>query len=124
MISVLLGHREGGFVIAPEAQLGRRLVRSASCRRADPLGSDSPHPQAELDGAPARSSQARLPPWAQAVVDSKQPLVIHADGEILSRKEDRVHHVEVELLPLPCSCVLDWTESAATGWESMCMPQP
>jgi hypothetical protein len=34
------------------------------------------------------------------VVESKQPLVIHTDGEILCRKEDRIHRVEVDLLPL------------------------
>ena len=33
------------------------------------------------------------------LIESQQPVVIHADGEVLYRKEDQVRRIEVELIP-------------------------
>ncbi len=100
MISVMLGRREGGFMMAPQARLDDgwfdllhvgELTRWEAIRLIPSLTSSGPprdHPK--LGFHQGRRLQ----------VESRQPLVIHADSEILCRKEDRVHRVEVELLPL------------------------
>ncbi len=100
MISVMLGRREGGFVMAPQARLDDgcfdllhvgELTRWEALRLIPSLSSSGPprdHPKLGFH-------QGR-----RLVVESQQPLVIHTDGEILARKEDRIHRVEVDLLPL------------------------
>jgi diacylglycerol kinase family enzyme len=99
MISVMLGRREGGFVMAPEARLddgwfdcvyAGRLTRWEALRLIPHLSTTGPprcHPK--LDFRRCR----------RMIVESEQALAIHTDGEMLCRPEDQVHRVEVELRP-------------------------
>jgi diacylglycerol kinase (ATP) len=100
MISVMLGRREGGFVMAPQARLDDGwfdLLHAGELTRWEALRLI---PSLSSSGPPRDHPKLAFHQGRSLVLESKQPLVIHADGEILCLKEDRVHRVEVDLLPL------------------------
>ena len=100
MISVMLGRREGGFVMAPQARLDDGwfdLVHAGELTRWEAIRLI---PSLISSGPPRDHPKLGFHQGRRLLVESKQPLVIHADGEILCRKEDQVHRVEVDLLPL------------------------
>jgi diacylglycerol kinase family enzyme len=98
-ISVMLGRREGGFVMAPEARLDDGwfdIVRAGRLSRWEALRLI---PSLSSKGPPREHPKLSFPRGRRLVVDCPEPLVIHTDGEMLCRVEDRVHHVEIELIP-------------------------
>ncbi len=100
MISVMLGRREGGFVMAPQARLDDGwfdLLHAGELTRWEAIRFI---PRLSSTGPPRDHPKLGFHQGRRLQLESRQPLVIHADGEILARKEDRVHRVEVELLPL------------------------
>ena len=100
MISVMLGRREGGFVMAPQARLDDGwfdLIHAGELTRWEALRLI---PSLSTSGPPRDHPKLAFHQGRHLEVESKQPLAIHADGEILCRKEDQVHRVEVDLLPL------------------------
>jgi diacylglycerol kinase (ATP) len=99
LISVLLGRREGGFVMAPEARLDDGwfdCVHAGNLTRWEALRMI---PGISTMGPPRDHPKVHLRRCRHLVIESAQDLVIHTDGEILSRPEDRVRRVEIELLP-------------------------
>jgi diacylglycerol kinase (ATP) len=100
MISVMLGRREGGFVMAPQARLDDGwfdVLRAGELTRWEAI---SLIPSLSSSGPPRGHPKLGFHQGRRLLVESRQPLVIHADGEILCRKEDQVLRVEVDLLPL------------------------
>ena len=98
-ISVMIGRREGGFIMAPEARLDDGWFDLVQCGIAHALGSAWLIPRLSTTGPPRDHPKLRFPRGRQLVLESQQPVAIHADGEVLYRKEDKVHRVEVELIP-------------------------
>jgi diacylglycerol kinase (ATP) len=99
MMSMMLGRREGGFVMAPNACLddgwfdclhAGRLTRWEALRLI---------PRLRSTGPPRNHPKLILSRCRRVIIESAQDLVIHTDGEILCRPEDRVRRLEVELLP-------------------------
>jgi diacylglycerol kinase family enzyme len=97
-ISVMIGRREGGFIMAPEARLDDGwfdVVRAGRLTRWEAI---SLIPGLSLRGPPRDHPKLSFHHGRRMLVESKQPLVIHADGEVLCHREDRAHHVEIELI--------------------------
>lgn len=95
-----IAHREGSFIVAPQAQLDDGLF-------------DYMHvgPMTRMDVLkfmPKLASGGQLPLDHPALwlgrcrtvkLHSETPLIVHLDGEFFSKPEDKVHELNVELLP-------------------------
>ena len=98
-MSVMIGRREGGFLMAPEARLDDGwfdLVHAGELSRWEALRLI---PRLSTKGPPRDHPKLRFLRGRRLLIESRQPVVIHADGEVLYRKEDEVRRVEVELIP-------------------------
>jgi diacylglycerol kinase family enzyme len=98
-ISVMIGRREGGFVMAPDARLDDGwfdLVRAGRLTRWQAL---CLIPSLSSTGPPRDHPKLSFHRGRRLVVDSQEPLVIHTDGEILCRSEDGVRHAAMVLSP-------------------------
>jgi diacylglycerol kinase family enzyme len=99
-LTVALGHREGNFIVAPDARLADGLFDyiHAGClsrwkvlrylprlARGKPLPADDP-----------QVWQGRC---REVYVRSEAPLVAHADGEFFCRPEEGLRELEVRLVP-------------------------
>ena len=98
-MSVMIGRREGGFLMAPEARLDDGwfdLVHAGKLSRWEAIRLI---PRLSAKGPPRDHPKLRFLRGRRLLIESRQPVVIHADGEVLYRKEDEVRRVEVELIP-------------------------
>jgi diacylglycerol kinase family enzyme len=109
MISVMLGRREGGFLMAPEARLDDGWFDCVHAGRLTRWESLRLIPRLSTTGPPRSHPKLGFPRCRRLLVESKQALAIHADGEMLCRPEDQVRRVAVELRPrcLPVRLGLD-----------------
>jgi diacylglycerol kinase family enzyme len=114
MLSLMVGRREGGFLMAPEACLDDGwfdFVHVGPLARWEVL-----HllPRLAAAGPPKDHPKVHLGRCRRAVIESQQPLAIHADGEVLSTLAEGITRVEVELLParLAVRLGLDWPGGA------------
>jgi diacylglycerol kinase family enzyme len=99
MLSVLLGRREGSFVMAPEARLDDGLfdyVHSGALSRWEVL---CLLPRLALAGPPAHHAKICQGRCRQLRLRSESPLTVHIDGEFFCRPEDDVRTLEIVLLP-------------------------
>jgi diacylglycerol kinase family enzyme len=99
LLSVLLGQREGGFVMAPQASLDDGLfeyIHAAKLTRWQVLRY---LPWLVLDGPPQDHPQVRVGRCRQLTVRSEAPLVVHIDGEFFCTPEDNVRSLDIRLLP-------------------------
>jgi diacylglycerol kinase family enzyme len=107
LFSVLIGLREGGFVLAPRAVVddgwfdfihAGTLSRWAVLRLL---------PRVALFGAPARYPGVRQGRCRRCTVSSAEPLIVHSDGEFFCLPEEEIHTIEIELLPLALPIEVD-----------------
>lgn len=99
MLSVLLGRREGNFVMAPEARLDDGLfdyVHAGALSRGEIL---CLLPRLALHGPPSDYPKVRQGRCRQLRLSSAVPLTVHIDGEFFSRPEDKVRALDITLLP-------------------------
>jgi diacylglycerol kinase (ATP) len=99
MLSVLLGRREGGFVLAPDAQLDDGLfdyVHTGDLSRLEVLRF---LPRLALAGPPKNHPKVRLGRCRRFVLQSPTALTVHIDGEFFAQPEDDVCDLEIGLLP-------------------------
>jgi len=97
-LSVNLGRREGNFVLAPEAVLDDGLfdyIHAGNLRRWELLGF---LPGMITGGLPSHPQLWRGR-CRRVRVHSEEPLIIHLDGEFFCLPRDRIHNIEVDLLP-------------------------
>jgi diacylglycerol kinase family enzyme len=99
MISVMLGRREGGFLMAPEARLDDGWFDCVFAGRLTRWEAFRLIPRLSSTGPPRTHPKLGFSRCRRMLVESEQALTIHADGEMLCRPEDQVHRAEVELLP-------------------------
>jgi diacylglycerol kinase family enzyme len=98
-LSVLVGQREGNFVMAPDAQLGDgwfEFVQAGALSRWEVLRY---LPRLALGGPPRDHPQVRLGRCRTLHVRSEAPLPVHIDGELLSQPQDNVRNLDIRLLP-------------------------
>lgn len=99
MLSVMIAHREGGFLMASDAKLDDGwfdIIRAGRLSRYEILcllarltigGLPRDHPKLQFSRANTLS------------LTSRQPLAIHTDGELFCQPFDDVHEVVIELIP-------------------------
>ena len=63
------------------------------------MGSARLIPQLQSVGPPRNHPGIHTRQCRRLILESRQDLVIHTDGELVCRKEDRVRRVEIELIP-------------------------
>jgi diacylglycerol kinase family enzyme len=99
MLSVLLARREGGFVLAPQAQLDDGLfdyLHAGALSRWEVVRF---LPRVALCGPPTNHPKVKQGRCRQMSVRSPAPLTVHIDGEFFCRPEDGVREVDIRLLP-------------------------
>jgi diacylglycerol kinase family enzyme len=97
-LTVNLGRREGGFVMAPHAQLDDGFfdyVHAGPLRRWELLRY---LPRMVTGRLPTDHPAIWLGRCRQVSVESEECLTVHTDGEFFSRPEDRVRSIEIRLL--------------------------
>jgi len=100
MLSVLLGRREGGFVLAPDARLDDGLfdyVHAGDLSRCEVLRF---LPRLALAGPPRNHPKVRLGRCRRLKIRSPTPVAVHIDGEFFARPEDNVRELEICIEPL------------------------
>jgi diacylglycerol kinase family enzyme len=100
MLSALVGRREGGFVLAPDAVLDDGLfdyIHAGDLTRWEILRL---MPRLALAGPPSSYPKVHSGRCRRIAVRSPVPLVIHTDGELFARPDDIVHEVEIGIQPL------------------------
>jgi diacylglycerol kinase (ATP) len=99
MLSVLLGKREGGFVLAPDAQLDDGLfdyVHAGDLSRFEVLRL---LPRLAISGPPKDYAKVRQGRCRQIELRSPDPLAVHVDGELFARPEDNVRVLKIRIEP-------------------------
>jgi diacylglycerol kinase family enzyme len=99
MLSVMLGRREGGFVLAPDAQLDDGLfdyVHAGCLTRWEVLRI---LPKLAAGGPPKDHPKVRLGRCRMIRLHAHAALTVHIDGEFFARPEDNVRDLEIRLLP-------------------------
>ena len=98
-LSLLIGRREGNFLLAPEAVLDDGLFDVAHARKIGRWKALGLLPRLALVGPPRDHPEIRLGRCARLLVRSPVPLAIHTDGEVFCTPADGVRDLEVEILP-------------------------
>jgi diacylglycerol kinase (ATP) len=99
LLSVLVGRREGGFVLAPRAEVDDGwfdYVHAADLSRWEVL---QLLPRIALFGPPAEYPKVRQGRCRRVRLQSEAPLIVHTDGEFFCLPSEDVRELEIELLP-------------------------
>lgn len=99
MLSVLIGRREGGFVMAPDARVDDGwldYVHSGALSRCEVLRF---LPRLALFGPPHDHPKVRQGRARRLAVRSETPLAVHIDGEFFCQPDDDVRQLDIEILP-------------------------
>jgi diacylglycerol kinase family enzyme len=99
MLSVLLGRREGGFVMAPEAKLDDGLLDYVHAGALSRWEVVRLLPRLALAGPPQNYPKVQMGRCRSFVVQSPVPLIVHLDGEFFAQPQDQIHDMEIRLLP-------------------------
>jgi diacylglycerol kinase family enzyme len=99
LLSTLVGKREGGFVLAPDARLddGRLdYVHVGRLSRAQVL---CLLPRLALFGPPRSHPRIRQGVCTSMRLESTAPLNVHLDGEFFCTADENVRELEIDVLP-------------------------
>ena len=99
MLSVLLGRREGGFVMAPDAQVDDGLfdyILAGDLSRWEVM---KLLPRLALAGPPRNDPKLRLGRCRRIALRSPTALAVHVDGEFFARLEENVREISIEIQP-------------------------
>ena len=99
MLSVLVGRREGGFVLAPDAQLDDGLLDYVQAGDLSRWEVVKLLPRMALAGPPKNNPKIRLGRCRKMTLRSPTPLAVHADGEFFARPADKVRDLEISVQP-------------------------
>jgi YegS/Rv2252/BmrU family lipid kinase len=99
MLSLLLGRREGNFLLAPEALLDDGLFDVAHARNLTKWQAMRMLPRLAWCGPPASHPELWQGRCHSMRVRSSIPLAAHTDGELFCTPEENVNELEIRLLP-------------------------
>lgn len=99
MLSLLIGRREGKFLLAPGAILDDGLFDIAHARQIGRWEAMRMLPRLALFGPPQDHPELRQGRCASLQVRSPSPLAVHTDGELFCTPDDAIYELEVRLLP-------------------------
>lgn len=99
MLTVGNGPREGGgFQTTPEAKMDDGLLDFVTIDKVSRAMMLRLIPEV-MNGTHARFRQVTIRRTTMLRLDADRPLPIHLDGEVFSRHEANVRHVEIEIVP-------------------------
>jgi diacylglycerol kinase family enzyme len=99
LLSVAIAHREGGFMLAPNARLDDGLfdyLHVGDLSRWEVLRF---LPRVATAGPPTDYPKVRIGRCREMAVQSDAPLVVHIDGEFFCRPENDVRAIQIGILP-------------------------
>lgn len=99
LLSVLVGRREGSFVLAPDARLADGQFDYVHALHMSRWNVLTLLPRLAWKGPPTGHPLVRTGRCARLSLASPVPLTVHVDGEIFCRPQDNVKQLEVDLLP-------------------------
>ncbi len=99
MFSALVGKREGGFTLAPLAQMDDGLLDYVHAEDLTRWQILQFLPRLALFGPPTSYPKLRQGQCRRIVLRSETPLVAHADGELMCLPEHPVHELEITIAP-------------------------
>jgi len=114
MLSVLVGRREGGFVLAPHAELAdgwMEYVHAGALSRLEVLQF---LPRLALFGPPAAHPKVRMGRCRSVRLRSQVPLTVHADGEFFCVPKDNIRELAVDIMPAALTVNLELLSSNDT----------
>jgi diacylglycerol kinase family enzyme len=99
MLSVCLGRREGGFVMAPHVKLDDGMFEFVHASDMSRLGVLRFLPRLALYGPPANHPKVWMGRCKEIKLLSEAPITAHADGEFFSLPEDYIREMTIQVLP-------------------------
>jgi diacylglycerol kinase (ATP) len=99
LFSTLIGKREGGFVLAPRAEVDDGLfdfVHAANLSRWEILQF---LPRLALFGPPESYPKIRQGRCRRVRLRSESPLIVHTDGEFFCLQAEGIQELEIEIVP-------------------------
>ena len=99
MFSALIGNREGGFLLGPNAKVDDGLfdfVHAADLSRWEIM---KLLPRVALFGAPSSYPKVRQGRCRRVKLTSAEPFFAHTDGELLCVPKDGVRELDIEIVP-------------------------
>jgi diacylglycerol kinase (ATP) len=109
LFSALVGRREGSFRLAPRAVVDDGLFDFIHAGRLSRWEVLRLLPRVALFGAPEQYPGVRQGRCRHITVASNEPLIVHTDGEFFCLPEEKIHSIEIELLPGPLQIEVDPT---------------
>ncbi|MFM8406530.1 MAG: diacylglycerol/lipid kinase family protein [Pirellulaceae bacterium] len=98
LMSIMLGRREGGFLMCPDARNDDGLFDLVHARGLNRWGALHLLPRVAIWGAPRQHPKIHRSQATQVLLESDRALTVHTDGELMLLPEDQVTRLEVELL--------------------------
>lgn len=99
MLSVLVGQREGSFVLAPRATLDDGLFDYLHAGKLSRWGVLRLLPRLAVSGPPEHHPQLRQGQCRGVRVRTEEPLIVHVDGEFYCKPEDAVRELDIRIIP-------------------------
>jgi diacylglycerol kinase (ATP) len=99
LFSTLVGKREGGFVLAPDARLDDGLLDYVHVGKMSRLQVLGLLPRLALAGPPRGHPLIRQGHCRSVRLESEAALNVHVDGEFFCTVDDDVHRLEIEIIP-------------------------
>jgi YegS/Rv2252/BmrU family lipid kinase len=99
LFTVLNGKREGGFELAPQAELDDGLLDFLHAGNLSRWQSLCLLPRIALAGPPADYPGVRQGRCCRVVLHSDEPLRVHTDGEFFCLPEEGIRELEIDVLP-------------------------
>src|SRR5205085_11387335 len=98
-LSVLVGRREGGFILAPKASLSDGWLDYMHVGDLSRWEVIRFLPRLVMAGPPDDHPKVKQGRCQKLKVASERPLAVHVDGELFCVPEDNVRAVEIEVMP-------------------------
>lgn len=99
MVSLLIGRREGNFLLAPDALLDDGLFDFVHVGRLTRWQAVRMLPGLAWKGPPSSHPEVRLGHCRSLQIRSVDPLTIHTDGEMFCTQQDNIQEVDIRLEP-------------------------
>ncbi len=99
LISLMLGAREGGFQMAPDARLSDGLFDAVHAGPLSRWGAIHLLPKLAFRGPPLHHPDITIRRCRELAIVSDQALTIHTDGELFARRSADIRDVKIRLLP-------------------------
>jgi len=99
LLSLLIGRREGSFVLAPDAKLADGQFDYVQALNLSRWNALTLLPRLVTKGPPHDHPMVRTGRCSHLSVTCRVPLTVHVDGEIFCRPEDNVRKLDIELMP-------------------------